>query len=84
MRKREGNITVEATIQFEPAHFNRNAQANIPAVWHAEVLNMDDLYDLRDWEHKFAYYDADTRTEALRGLVAELSRRGLHGILRLV
>lgn len=70
------------SVQFVPEHFNRNAQANIPAVWEAEVV--EGLPQPIAGGHNYAYYMEDTREKALAGLIADLQARGLHGKIRVI
>ncbi len=68
-------------VYFEPAHFNRNCQSHLPDCWTAEVV--DGLKQPQSG-HTYAYYNDDTRDGALKGLIADLQARGLHGTIRLV
>jgi hypothetical protein len=69
------------SVHYVSAHFNRNAQANIPGVWEAEVI--EGLPQPRHG-HNYAYYVEDTREKALAGLIADLQARSLHGKIQIV
>ena len=82
-------MTIEVDVSFSPEHFNSVAYCNVPAVWTAEVTNLDEVGSelgfgrASEFAHYSLYEYGDTREEAIDGLLGYIKQYGIeHGRLR--